>query len=286
MFIAAGQDGAIMSSNDGSEWKSAVSPVESLTYRLAGYGNGTFLAIGSRGPKSYFASSSDGRNWSVEEKDLGYKDIARGMAFGNERFLAFIGNPGLVSNPKPKVSFSESGADWTTPKDISGRHMLRRAAYGNGIWAAIGDRGRYSWSEDGEKWTDVDGTSALDTMIDIIFANGLFVATGLHGARRWSEDGRQWSPTEEGKEGEHINSVLWTGEYFIGIGAGATYISPDGKNWERRANESAPTFAAYADRLFVGVAYKGIVRTSQDATTWEQVHKENVNLQCIASSRL
>jgi len=280
MFIAAGQEGIIVQSADGNSWEPANEPTESLVYRLAAFGNDTFAVLGSRGRTSSFAASSTGKDWEVETKDLGYKDIARGLAFGNGQFLAFIGNPGSP-RPEPHVSLSKKGSDWSKPVPISGKQMLQQAVYGNGIWAAIGDRGRYSYSTDGLEWENVPGTRPLDTMIAITFANGRFVATGLHGSRRYSDDGKRWSEPEEGLEGEHINSVLWTGSAFVGIGDGATYASQDGKAWERVPNKNAPTFATYGNGLFVGISYKGIIRISRDAIEWEQVHKAKYNFETI-----
>ncbi len=45
--------------------------------------------------------------------------------------------------------------------------MLRRVAFGNELFVAVGDRGRRSVSKDGREWTDTPNIKAIDTLIDV-----------------------------------------------------------------------------------------------------------------------
>jgi hypothetical protein len=76
----------------------------------------------------------------------------------------------------------------------------------------------------------------------------VFVGVGLHGLRLSTRDGEVWSDRQVGREGEHCNSVVWMGEQFVAIVQGATYLSPDGKIWQRTPNQNAPTSATYGDK--------------------------------------
>ena len=133
------------------------------------------------------------------------------------------------------VSTSSDGTTWSDFQSISGKFILRRAAFGNGLFVGVGDRGRRAYSRDGLHWDDVPGVKPLDTLIDVAFGNGVFVGVGLHGLRRSTRDGVTWSEPVRGREGEHLNAIVWADDRFVAVAPGATFLSPDGQAWERRA---------------------------------------------------
>jgi hypothetical protein len=137
-------------------------------------------------------------------------------------------------------------------------------------------------SPDGFEWTDVAGAKPIDTLVDIAFGKGVFVGVGLHGLRMHTADGREWSEPERGAEGEHLNTVLFTGDAFVAIGAGATFRSTDGKAWERHANKNAPTAAVYGDGKFVGSLWKGKIVVSTDGIEWREVFKAPEHVEALA----
>ena len=114
------------------------------------------------------------------------------------------------------------------------------------------------------------------------FGKEVFVGVGLHGLRMWSEDGLKWSPRLAGEEGEHLNSIVWTGERFVAVGMGATYTSADGKQWERVANKDAPLTVAYGNGVFVGARWEGRIMRSTDGVQWKQVHKCDQHVEALA----
>jgi hypothetical protein len=93
-----------------------------------------------------------------------------------------------------------------------------------------------------------------------------------------------------GFEGEHLNSIVFAEEKFVAIGAGATYISADGRAWERHANSKAPTTAIFGTisgkGVFVGALWKGQIVTSTDGITWQESHKNEHHLEAIAFGEL
>lgn len=281
MFLVGGADGTRLLSSDGRSWPDE-KPEGEILYRLAAYGAGRFVAIGVHGKDSYITSSSGGSSWTETQFDSGYSDRFTALAYGNNEFVAFFGKAGGAGNANNKVYFSDDGESWSEPKSIEGKYILSRAAYGNDRWVAVGERGQIATSTDGRDWEIVPDTKPINTLIDVAFGRGLFVGTGLHGLRMTSEDGLNWSEPEHGKEGEHINSILWTGSQFVGVGDGGTYASSDGRSWDRVDNTNAPTFASYGNNAFVGLAWKGRILYSRDAVTWEEVYKSSSNLEAIA----
>lgn len=273
MFLAVGHNGMRLTSKDGVTWGTPEMGKDGQTYRAAAFGNGRFVTVGSFGGDNVLASSADGKSWELGKREGKYRDYFRGLTFGNGSFIALGGDPGSVGAAKPFVAFSKDGITWEDNSPIDGKYMLRRAAFGNGLWVAVGDRGRIAASPDGKVWKDAEGTKPIDTLVDVSFGNGVFVGVGLHGLRRSSTDGIQWSEPARGEEGEHLNSVVFTGRQFVTVGAGATYFSPNGKDWKRVPNQNAPTFATFGDGALIGTTWRGRLLRSTDGIAWKDVHK-------------
>ena len=273
MFLAVGHNGLRIFSKDGATWSKPELGKEGQTYRAACFGNGHFVCVGTFGGANIYASTPDAAKWELGTRDGKYKDYFRGLTFGNGNFMALGGDPGSVGQAKPFVAISKDGVTWDENAPIDGKYMLRRAVFGANTWVGVGDRGRVSSSKDGKEWTDAPDTKPLDTMVDVGFGNGVFVGVGLNGLRRTSTDGAKWSEPVRGQEGEHLNSIVFTGKEFVAIGAGATYFSSNGKDWKRTPNQNAPTFATYGGGTFVGTSWRGRLLTSRDGVAWKDVFK-------------
>jgi hypothetical protein len=272
MFVGVGQDLFRISSADGVEWKHTQTGKEGQGLSGVAFGNGVFTAVGSHNyGKQLMAVSSDGIEWKV---NLGTKAGSyRYITFGNGKFFAFGGDAAQVGDAKPFVGTTTDGVTWTDPKPISGRFIIRRIAFGNGIFVGVGDRGRRSVSTDGYDWKDAGNTKPIDTLIDIAFGNGVYVGVGMHGLRMSTKDGFTWTEPQRGKEGEHLNSIVFANGQFVSVGAGATFTSPDGNTWTRTPNKNAPLTCMFGGGLFIGTNWKGRILKSADALEWTEVIK-------------
>lgn len=282
LFIASGHNGLRMSSPDGKTWSTPMLGKEGETYRCAMGGNGCLATIGSYGGSNIFAATRDGTVWKTSIKDAQYARYIRGLGFGNGAFLALGGDPGAVGAARPFVFASSDGEKWDGPYDIPGKFMVRRVAFGNNIFVAVGDRGRRAASPNGREWKDAPEVKAIDTLVDVAFGNGVFVGVGLHGLRMLTTDGVKWTDRQLGEEGEHLNSIVWAKDKFVAVGIGATFTSADGHRWERTANTNAPTTVAYGAGVFVGPRWKGRLVRSTDAVNWEEVHRGDQHIEAVA----
>lgn len=280
-FVAVGHRGLRLVSLDGKEWTHPQTGKEGEVYRAVSHGNGRFAAVGSYGGTNLMASTRDGIEWQTGSRDARYVSYVRGLGYGNRMFLGLGGDPGSVGDSKPFVMTSEDGQTWSDLTPIAGKNMLRRVCFGNDRFVAVGDRGRRATSKDGKDWTDTPNVKPIDTLIDVTFGNGIFVGVGLHGLRMSSEDGIKWSERLAGEEGEHINSVLWTGDRFIAVGQGATYLSSDGQKWDRSPNTNAPLIAVYGQNQFIGSNWKGRILQSADAITWKGVFQAEHHIEAV-----
>lgn len=286
LFVAVGHHGLRLLSEDGSEWKHAQMTKEGDVYRFVRYGNGRFVTLGTYGGHNLFASSANAREWQSGSRDAKYAKFFTGLAYGNQQFLALGGDATSVGHAAPYVLSSEDGHAWSEPVEIGGGFVLRRAAFGNERWVGIGDRGRRSTSADGKAWKDVvppkrEKNTGSYALIDIAYGNGVFVGVGMHGLRMTTEDGVTWSAPEYGEEGEHLNTVLFTGEQFVAVGAGATYFSRNGQKWDRAANTQAPLTAAYGNGTYVGAHWRGRLFVSTDAVEWKFMHRAEHHVESV-----
>ncbi len=282
MFVAVGQNGLRIASDDALTWKSPQIGKEGEVYRALAFGNGAFATVGSFGGRNIMAASKDGLTWSSAFNDAKYSRYYRGLCFGDGRFLALGGDPGSVGTESSFVSTSTDGATWSDFEKISGKFMLRRAAFGNGIFVGVGDRGRRAASKDGLHWDDVPGVKPRETLIDVAYGNGVFVGVGLHGLRRSTRDGVNWSEPIVDREGEHLNAVVWADDRFVAVGPSATFYSPDGQSWERRPNSDPPLVFCQGRGVFLGARWKGRLLRSTDALRWEEVHKSEHHIEAVA----
>ena len=282
MFLAVGHRGLRLLSNDGQTWTDQQLGREGEIYRAADFGNGRFVAIGSYGGDNIYASSTAGKTWQTGKKDARYSSYTRCVRFCKDSFVALGGDPGAVGNARAFALISSDGVTWSDPIPIPGKENLRRLAFGDGRYVAVGDRGSRAISTDGRAWQDVPGFRPLDTLIDVAFGKGVFVGVGLNGLRMKTVDGLAWTDRQLGEEGEHLNSILWADNRFLAVGAGATYTSPDGSTWMRHPNSDAPLTVAHGRGVFVGAHWKGRLLRSTDAITWHPVFKAGEHVEAVA----
>jgi len=280
-FVAAGYQGQRIVSRNGRDWTNHELGREGEVYRTVAFGKGRAVAVGSFGGSNLYTSTPDGRTWEPRGlKDAKYSSYVRSVCFGDGRFLAVGADPLFTMS-------SPDGLQWGDYQKLKAaenrqNHILRRLAYGDGRYVAVGDFGRRATSKDGVEWTDLPKTDVAETLIDLAFGRGIFVGVGLDGLCMSSEDGLEWTRRHSGEEGEHLNSVLWTGDRFVAVGHGATVFSPDGIAWERRTNANAPLTAAYGAGVFVGAHWKGRLLVSEDAVTWTQAFKSDYHFEVVA----
>ncbi|MGY8769140.1 MAG: WD40/YVTN/BNR-like repeat-containing protein [Pirellulales bacterium] len=281
MFCAVGHNGQRIISLDGKQWTHEQTGKEGETYRAVYSGNGHIVAVGSYGGNNIFASTADGEKWESTTQDAKYSRYIRGIGFGNNKFIGLGGDPGAVGDSKPFIMTTTDGTQWSEPTSITGKNMLRRIAWGEGRFVAVGDRGRRASSTDALEWLDSPDVKAIDTLIDVAYGAGVFVGVGLHGLRMTSTDGITWTDRQTGEEGEHLNSIFWADNRFVTVGFGVTFTSTDGRMWQRHKNNSAPQTAVYGNDEFVGASWRGRILQSIDAVEWIEVHQTEHHVEAL-----
>ena len=288
VFVAGGEDGLRTFSRDGITWTHVQTDKEGVLAHFAAFANGHCAIAARFGGDNVAFSTSDGVKWERVKLE--------GQPYGTRLDMLWVedGEFKLMTGASEKtwLAKSKDGAQWSPRQALFENKtmlkrdtLLRRCALGSGLLCTVGDYGTRVVRK-GAAWTAMPDPKAKDTLIDIAFGNGAFVGGGMHGLRMRSEDGLTWTDRTEGEEGEHINAMIWDGKQFVGIGQGATYLSPDGKTWKREPNENAPTLAAFGDGIFIGSLWPGKVMRSTDGIRWKQVHQFEQHALSFAHGRL
>ena len=261
-FVAAGEYGVIMSSQDGLEWYPRDSGVTKNISSIT-YGNSKFVAVlqsFSHEP-CVVLTSPDGRDWQtqcLQDRDFSLNAVA----FGGGRFVA-AGSPATILS-------SPDGIEWN-------RHYLGiyedllAVTYGNGLFVAAGDAGKILTSPDGETWTERD--SSTTDKIDMLFFTGKYFMALSNYSFVTSEDGITWVQSPH-----HLPSDFFTlatdGHIFVAAGwNGFVFTSQDTATWSGPIKAAAYTLngLVYGDGKFVGAGGLGsrmCIAESVDGSAW------------------
>lgn len=271
VFVSVGEDGLRALSRDGRSWTHFRQGRDGEIYGAVCFGHGRCVTTGRFGGENIFAATADGVSWQPSKYDAQYARYCRSLVFFQDRFLG-IGTNFVVT--------SADGVAWDKERKMTEYKVqygidsvLRRFAVGDGRLVGVGAFGRTAVTTDGLEWKNGSDMKSVNTMIDVTYGNGIFVGGGMHGLRMRSTDGLVWTERVVGEEGEHINAMIWDGRQFVGIGLGATYLSPDGVKWERVPNVLAPTAAAFGGGTYIGSLWPGRMLLSRDGIHWEEVAK-------------
>ncbi len=294
-YVAVGNCGTVITSNDGHSWKLDTAfaykfqDLVSVTYgpgqfaaigsygniftssdgtawtrqafgnykkiRSIVYGDSLFVAVGDTG----VYTSKDGVTW--EKRTSGAKQTFRQVVFIKDQFLAFRTLGGILR--------SSDGVTWETMAGDTTNAFISMT-YGDSQFVALMNDGKLYTSTDAAAWTLRDsGTSR--TYLSVAYGNNRFVAAGGNGAIASSSDGITWTQQTSGVRAG-LNSVVFVDSAFLAVGKyGDIVSSTDGISWtvEIKRPVTEELFSVvYGRNLFAAVGFGGTIVTSPDAEVW------------------
>jgi hypothetical protein len=98
------------------------------------------------------------------------------------------------------------------------------AAWGGGIFAAVGNGGKIAWSQDGISWTSEGYSGGItgfgtENIMGIAWGQGVFVAVGGNANIAYSSDGRNWTGCRDSAFGtSQLNDIAFDssgGRFYI-----------------------------------------------------------------------
>jgi hypothetical protein len=277
LFVAVGRDASdppqpvILTSPDGFAWSEVPRPPPSVPvwWSSVAYGNGFFVASGSRDADSVLFTSTDGGVWN--ERNLGTNNLGR-IKFGHNLFVSVAG----------QIRTSPDGVDWTVR--YASTNGVYDLAFANGTFFTMGYNSTIT-STNGIEWTEhPDATGPLPTAFGnskYLYASGWCLFGGCYTEIRSSINGLDWtSPLHPpcvadaatfGK-GRFVAAGFYEGSlgWFPSPPCSWLGTSTDGATW---MSVEGPVLhlLSYANGVFLGARNSGeglSIYASSDGTNW------------------
>ena len=283
-FLGFGNGGLIAETTDGASWNIFSRPADWPHFSDVVYGNGLFVAVGSKSTNQDIPGINEGRigvvytsadGWNWQEQSSGVRgSILRRIAFGGGRFVA-VGTGGVII-------YSDDGGNWQRVVH-PGFSSWAGVAYGAGRFVAVGS-GTMT-SRDGLTW-EVQAATAPNTYAGIRFGNGSFFlsVSPFSGPVQRSLDGVNWTGITLASASA-LNDVaffdgLWVTATSAGAGGfegsslvatGALQVSADGNQWTALRTPYLGTMLCLQrlnDRWVAGTS-DGAIFSSVDGRSWK-----------------
>ncbi|MGI6684950.1 MAG: S-layer homology domain-containing protein [Bacillota bacterium] len=274
-YVAVGENGTIVLSEDCVNWRLITKGVQNLRLSKVAYGNDTFLAVG---PAGTVIRSDDGVTW--EKMTVGKSDFL-GVEFINGHFIA-IGSDGTLM-------FSANGYDWRECFWKEGyKNALWGVAYGNEEYVAVGEYGYIVTSTNGETWS-YERYGAPDEFFlqDAVFGDDKFVIVGYERVNyktitsvlvsTYGDNGREWERSDFRQQGWYFSKVIYAEDKFTAVGVNANYkgvvlTSKDGLDWSSKViSNSKVVDIIWQDGVYVAATLQGEVLYSIDGENWSSI---------------
>jgi hypothetical protein len=249
MFVAAGAEGTLLTSPDGTNW-TAHSLGTKAGIRGAAFAFGRWVLVGA-GTDGYgiILESTDGISWSKVQFDQPFNPL-NSITVADGHFVA-VGDLGtILRSDEPRIWIHKNSGTFQN---------LVAITHGNGLFAATGDGGTLVTSSDtGNVWTARSG--APMGFGRIAFGNGRFVT----GGGLTSIDAVNWVLT-----GPSIGPITFGNGKFVALNGEDLLTSTNGLYWEYAPSPNRRTSTVgFGNGLFFLLGSDGAMSTSSDGIAW------------------
>ncbi len=257
-FVAAGYNGKIFTSSNGTSWTSRSTPL-GLSEHLFGIaydGSNTLVAVGR--DRLIICSEDGGTSWTLAHAKVGGTADIFKVAYGSGKFVAVDEGGGVWTSTDGKTGWSSystgyqsrvirygsgffligasgtgglykstSGNQGTWTKVGSLGVAVRGLCYGNSKWMAVGKRvatagaAATSWT----KRLTLSDYCFIDQLYSAVIVSGAYIAGGEHGLMLISADGITWRQAASG-----------TKRFLLGMAFGAGVVAAVGNGGPRNPN--------------------------------------------------
>ncbi|MDC0674510.1 WD40/YVTN/BNR-like repeat-containing protein [Nannocystis radixulma] len=270
LFIAVGDGGSIVRSENGADWTISTSGVTVALNDVA-YGAEMYVAVGQAGK---ILHSEDGVEWNASSSPS-TRDLYA-VRYHGTRFVAVGGDYSVGA----ETLESEDGITWTRPDLPMPKHMLVDLT-GDGVTlVAIGNYqaeamnfGAFNW-QDGVGWVQrIDGSPTGDRYSAIGHGAPNFAMIGPSKSA-YSGDGLTWNYTPLFNLAADPRGLTYGPGGWVAVGGGGQILgSSDAITWLVRASPFMTTLLDVASdgQRHVAVGAGGNIAYSPDSLTWTAV---------------
>ena len=222
LFIAVGNDGAVLTSADGIDWVARDSATNANLYELAAFEANIFAV----GDEIILLSTDHGENWITKAVLDGVTLTA--VAINTTQVVVGGNGPDLL---QPTIMISEDRGDtWQavdSPSDIC--FSFRDLSYADKLFVAATDCGfslsgaRVHVSADGKSWHEIIVRQEGRGLQAIVHDGSQFVAVGGFGAVFTSFDGFNWTDLGTSVADVDHRSAAWSGSKLV-LAGGVSWL--------------------------------------------------------------
>src|ERR1043166_43509 len=218
-YLAVGDHGTILSSDNGADWNLELIPTNFLNSVFLGVGGRSnfFCVVGSQGSILY---SSNALIWTGVSPPPTTNDL-QGIVASSNLFVATGGNGRILT--------SIDGSNWLRQTSSVSAFLASVEVFPGG-YVAVGDAGVILTSPNATNWTQrPSGTT--NWLSQVRYLNGGLIAVGENGTILTSVDGVSWQPRNSGST-SWLNATERVGSnYFIFGTQGTVLTSTNLINW-------------------------------------------------------
>ncbi len=243
-FVAVGNLGTILTSEDGFDWIARSSGTVSRLNDVLATGSGV-VAVGSGGT---IVTSPDGLIWQLQQSDTTatISGVTRGSVF------MAVGSSGLILQ-------SDNAVAWNPVPPFTGEWLYDVAATSRG-YLAVGHDGTMAASTTITSWlTLTSGTT--EHLLAAEEINGTTIVVGYNGTILTSTDLRNWTEQVSGTTA-HLGGISFTDDRVVVVGDEGTILtSPTGSTWQMQNSQTLlPLYdAAFSGERLVAVGDSGCI---------------------------
>lgn len=223
-FVAVGDDGKILTSDDGTGWVERTSGTDAGLTSVASYG-ADVVAVGY--DATVLLSNDGGVSWALKHR--GSRVLLAGVAMSPSQIVA--GGMDLNTGEVFIIRSPDRGATWTGVDSWPrADHFVTGLTYASGLFVA----GTYAYdnqwpsdarvmvSADGRTWNDITVKEDGDSIDAVWHADDRFIASGSDSAIFQSADGYNWTQLPTPIDRVDYRSAAWNGHRLV-VAGGITW---------------------------------------------------------------
>ncbi len=219
-FIAVGEKGTIITSNDGLEWTSLTTGTDCELRKIIWDGT-KYIAVGEKGT---IITSVDGINWNIIDS---YKSYYLVDISSNGKINVATGTQGTIMT-------STNGKDWS--KCDSGMKQTIRSINNNGkVFVALAYEDGKPYiiiSDDGTNWKTTYAPNEYEDYSYVLWDGKSFIILG-DDSTLVSHDGTSWEKINRNGMAD-VNQVIYDGQKYIATAIhGRLYVSMSNEKWDK-----------------------------------------------------
>jgi hypothetical protein len=283
-WVAVGERGTILNSQDGINWVEVASPTGETLHGLAFDGQGAWVASGQSGA---VLLSADAQNWSLQSS--GNRDALWGAGYEGGQWIVTGGNGRIITSP--------DGTAWTSVNGTFSFTLFDIAYNRSTLFAIAGDSGlaaRILTSPDAVAWTQEPPTPLNpEGLYGITYGDSQWVTVGDKGTILTSTDPLSRSWDEQSSEtAVDLRDIVYTdSDFYVVVGREGTILtSTDALTWMPRASGTTYDLWGIAydgSGQYIAVGEEGVVLSSADGLSWVVASSPTFRLLYdVASGRL